>query len=111
MEWLRERLKDGFHVHHIDGDHTNDAPKNLVLIDGVDHMRLHGMVLRLGAVRPLRSGSPAGARNKTLAVGQEAYYARKAGKAWKEIGGRQSLLRAKVYARASGEKWPIPTHS
>ncbi len=41
--WLAERMADGFHVHHIDGDHANDAPANLVLIDGVDHMRLHGM--------------------------------------------------------------------
>lgn len=43
-EWLAERLADNFHVHHVDGDHDNDAPKNLVLIEGLDHMLLfHGM--------------------------------------------------------------------
>ncbi len=43
--WLTERMADGFHIHHIDGDHANDVPANLVLIEGVDHMRLHGMKL------------------------------------------------------------------
>jgi hypothetical protein len=41
-EWLQERLRDGFDVHHIDGDHSNDDPINLVLIECVDHLRLHG---------------------------------------------------------------------
>jgi hypothetical protein len=40
--WLKARLRDGFHVHHVDGNHQNDAPKNLVLMEGVDHLRLHG---------------------------------------------------------------------
>ena len=42
VEWLSDRLMDGFHIHHIDGDKGNNDPLNLVLIDGVDHMRLHG---------------------------------------------------------------------
>ena len=40
--WLRERLRDGFDIHHIDGDHQNNDPKNLVLIECQDHFRLHG---------------------------------------------------------------------
>jgi hypothetical protein len=42
VEWLSERMADGFDVHHIDGDHANDEPSNLVLIECADHMRLHG---------------------------------------------------------------------
>jgi hypothetical protein len=42
LEWLKERMKDGFHIHHLDGDHGNNAPGNLVLIEGMDHFRLHG---------------------------------------------------------------------
>lgn len=42
-QWLRDVLKDGFDVHHIDGDHANNAPSNLVLIEHLDHMGLHGM--------------------------------------------------------------------
>lgn len=40
--WLRARLRDGFHVHHIDVDHGNNAPSNLVLIEAGDHFGLHG---------------------------------------------------------------------
>jgi hypothetical protein len=42
-EWLESKLREGFHVHHIDWDHSNDAPGNLVLMFGADHMALHGM--------------------------------------------------------------------
>lgn len=46
-EWLLERLADGFHVHHADGDHSNDSPTNLCLIEGIDHMLVfHGWRLR-----------------------------------------------------------------
>lgn len=41
-EWLKERLKDGFDIHHIDGNHENNDPANLVLIEHGDHMMLHG---------------------------------------------------------------------
>lgn len=42
-DWLKQRLADGFHVHHADGDHGNDAPENLILIEGLDHMLIvHG---------------------------------------------------------------------
>lgn len=40
-EWLLERLADGFDIHHLDGNHDNDAPSNLVLIDHADHLMLH----------------------------------------------------------------------
>jgi hypothetical protein len=39
--WLQARIADGFSVHHVDGDHGNDAPGNLVLIEHTDHLRLH----------------------------------------------------------------------
>jgi hypothetical protein len=40
-EWLRAHLKDGFDIHHLDGDHDNNDPLNLVLIDAADHMMVH----------------------------------------------------------------------
>ena len=42
-DWFIERMAEGFQVHHVDGDHGNDHPHNLVLIEGSDHMRLHGI--------------------------------------------------------------------
>jgi hypothetical protein len=41
-QWLRERIADGFQIHHVDGNHENDHPNNLVLIEGNDHLRLQG---------------------------------------------------------------------
>lgn len=40
-EWLRERTKDGFDVHHVDGDPANNSASNLVLIEHGDHMAIH----------------------------------------------------------------------
>lgn len=41
--WLNERLLDGFDVHHLDGNHMNNRPDNLVLVEHMDHLRcLHG---------------------------------------------------------------------
>ncbi len=34
--------KDGFDVHHLDGNKGNESPDNLVLIEHTDHMMLHG---------------------------------------------------------------------
>jgi hypothetical protein len=46
-EWLANKLQEGFHIHHVDFDHSNDAPDNLVLVFGVDHLaNLHGWKLR-----------------------------------------------------------------
>lgn len=42
-DWLKRMMLEGFHVHHIDGDHSNNHPGNLALIEGADHMRLHGL--------------------------------------------------------------------
>jgi hypothetical protein len=49
-EWLKTKLSEGFDVHHLDGDHFNNDPANLVLIDHADHMMLHGAnkLVRLG---------------------------------------------------------------
>lgn len=49
-EWLRTKLKEGFDIHHIDGNHFNDSFDNLVLIYHPDHMRLHGMNFSLNRI-------------------------------------------------------------
>lgn len=40
-EWLSARLADGFDIHHMDGDHLNDEPENLALVESGDHLRVH----------------------------------------------------------------------
>ncbi len=55
-EWLEARLKDGFDVHHIDGDTVNEKAENLCLIEHGDHMALHGM--EKGRLHRLHGGKP-----------------------------------------------------
>jgi len=55
-EWLQNKLKEGFDIHHIDGNHCNNDPNNLVLIECSDHMRLHGG--GFGFVRRLKGSVP-----------------------------------------------------
>jgi hypothetical protein len=125
--WLKDKLRDGFHVHHIDGDHSNDAPINLVLIDGTDHMRLHGMKLADG-IRQWRSKKrsnpkPTEAENAPSEAGliyskkaktpgswvefAKVYYSgvKPTDGPWHDIGGRLSM-KARKYAVAQGKAWP-----
>ena len=46
-EWLAGIIAQGFNIHHMDGDHDNNDPKNLVLIEAGDHMMIHNGVARM----------------------------------------------------------------
>jgi len=46
-EWLAGIIAQGFNIHHMDGDHGNNDPKNLVLIEAGDHMMIHNGVARM----------------------------------------------------------------
>ena len=45
------RLPKGWHVHHLDSNYTNDDPDNLVALPNFTHLRYHGMVEHVEAVR------------------------------------------------------------
>lgn len=107
--WLQDRLKDGFDIHHIDGDHKNNDPDNLVLIESQDHMRLHGMRDKSArALSPKR-----GPKLRTVRVGRNAYRAAFAHRSWAtaaEVVGETkaaAIACAKVWAKETGAKWPI----
>lgn len=73
QSWLEEHLRNGFHVHHVDGDHDNNDPANLVLMWGPDHMSvLHGMKV---IPRKGKRG-PRGAQLKRLRREFEAFWAK-----------------------------------
>lgn len=52
--WLRLRLDDGFDVHHVDSNTSNNDPYNLVLIESTDHLRLHGKFVMRNRKGPTR---------------------------------------------------------
>jgi hypothetical protein len=79
-QWLQDKLNEGFDIHHLDGDHFNNELTNLVLIEHVDHMRLHAMSgNRLKAIKVIIS------KKRLVAAGKVAYELHKVGKSWDEI--------------------------
>jgi hypothetical protein len=60
-KWLRGMLKTGFQIHHLDHNHYNDDPANLVLMEGSDHFRVHGFI-KMSEV--LAKGKKLGAKRK-----------------------------------------------
>jgi hypothetical protein len=85
-KWLLRRLAEGFDIHHLDGDHENNDPDNLVLIEHSDHMRLHGgrMVGRLD-----RAG-------KVLGVSERVRKRKEPSKAYLAAKARVDALRARI---------------
>ena len=55
-KWLRERIADGFDIHHIDADDSNNHPTNLILLETTDHtLTIHTLPgSRLDAVKAQR---------------------------------------------------------
>lgn len=132
-DWLREKMREGFHIHHVDGDHSNDDPSNLVLIDGDDHMALHGVPLRDGIAKwrkrerkqikvAVRPPSEEGARLYLLkaeldcswkALAQQYYNGVKPNPnaIWSMIG-VGLMAKARNYAKRVGKSWPpVPTRA
>lgn len=126
-EWLKERLKDGFDVHHMDGDRTNNDPSNLCLVEHLDHMRLHNSPLanRLEAgkaarIMNRRRESSYGYESRDQ-IGAKLYEYRLKPMAWRdafiELCGKPddphfninatAIRLAKEHARKHGLPWPI----
>ena len=118
--WLEERLADGFDVHHVDGDHSNNDPSNLILIEASDHIGQHAGVLGEGLKR-WRS-LPRADHSKGQALYEEKWAS--SSRSWREFAaethdsvkprdaswdqiGAVMCNAAKRYALASGRAWPI----
>jgi hypothetical protein len=95
-DWLKRMLAEGFQVHHIDGDHSNNHPANLALIENVDHLRLHGM---FGLARPgIRIGAIKGgkARMSKMSKKERSAHQSMAAKArWKAVRKRRRVAQAR----------------
>lgn len=114
-EWLKTALMAGFDIHHLDGDHDNDVPGNLILIEVGDHQRIHNGIV-INFTRNGR-GSWEG-HNRRIILGEESYKLRESGLPWREVGVRlypggknptgYSINVAKMYAEYHKLQWPIP---
>lgn len=103
--WLSERLADGFDLHHADGDHFNDNPANLVLIDRDDHRRVHnagpGLFRLLETARVRTQNREA----RAMTEGRAAYDLRARTGRWAGLTNSASYW-ARVYALMTGLPWP-----
>ena len=75
-DWLLDMFREGFDVHHVDGDHDNNAPLNLILIEAVDHMRLHGMHLNDGQKGWRRKVQEKAMRTRAVKRAEKQYVSR-----------------------------------
>jgi general stress protein YciG len=99
-EWLANRLADNFHVHHVDGDHGNDAPNNLALIEGLDHMLLfHGMKNYSANKEAGRLGGLSRAAN--LSQARMTAIGRKGGRKWSAM--CKAKRQGEAHKRANAE--------
>lgn len=107
--WFLTRLAEGFEVHHLDSDPTNNRPENLVLLEERDHKRVHS--LHMARERTEREAEAA-------VLGRLIYEARVEPMMWREayervvgtdtpLGGcARAQHLAKLYADRAGRPWP-----
>ena len=105
-EWMYQASQNGFDVHHLDGDHSNNDPENLVMIFASDHMRLHNAEHFIPLSRCKKNWNEESEGEK-LTRGEFAYKERLKGLGWKEIECKNPILLAKNYAIKKGMEWPI----
>lgn len=118
-DWLRERLSDGFDIHHVDGDHSNDSPSNLILIEAGDHFVLHSGVI-VDGVKAWRSRVN-GPKEKSRS--SEAYAAYQRTGSWQDVyfeisgavnpgrddvrkGAKMMCNMARSWSRRNEKPWP-----
>lgn len=118
--WLQTKLSEGFDVHHLDGDHSNDDPANLVLIESGDHADLHGIPLkrRLSDGKDGRRAIRSQMSEARKADCKRAYEAKTRETTWREIATDLALAGvdpptraralAEAHAYANGLPWPKP---
>ena len=107
--WLDRILAEGFDIHHIDEDHTNNDPSNLLLVETDDHRAiLHGEKISVAVNVEKRIEM----RRTRLTKGEKAYQLRQLGLAWSEVDAFLQITYSNMYARqfalGNAISWPIP---
>ncbi len=63
------KIPKGFHVHHKDGDHSNNSLENLMLMRGSDHLAYHNLKQLAEDIKEDWNKRPIWARLKILSSG------------------------------------------
>lgn len=108
-DFFFEALANGFDIHHLDGDHSNNDPDNLVMIYHFDHFAMHGAKGFENRYKD-RWMSNEEIHEIKATLGEKAYKLRVSGLLWSEIDEileRQALQLAKFYAEQNNLQWPI----
>lgn len=111
-EFLLQALHNGFHIHHLDEDHSNNDPNNLVLIFGKDHFKLHGRYPDMGDGSQKWEDVLADKRAR-LQKGERAFELRKTGMKWVDIAVQiesdqaNTHHMARRFAILNGKKLPV----
>jgi len=63
------QIPSGFHIHHKDGDHTNNSLDNLILMRGSDHLSWHNLKTFSEDMKKNWNNRPKWARHKELSSG------------------------------------------
>jgi hypothetical protein len=104
-DYLKAALLSGFDMHHLDGDHENNDPSNLILIHHLDHVMLHKSIPI--PQRGLVWHDKEGYVNTKLIRGEKAYKEKASGKMWKDINVKNAQPCAKYFAQKNNLPWPI----
>jgi DNA-binding transcriptional regulator YiaG len=95
LRWFRARVRDGFDIHHLDGDKTNNHPANLVMIENADHFMVHNGSRKTVRMSRLERAKAQGIRPKiesVVSLSQEGI-ARKMGVSLEQLAEWQSKSR------------------
>lgn len=114
-DFLYQAIMNGFQVHHVDGDHSNNDPLNLVLIYDRDHKKLHGLTFHRfdeSSQEPRKWEDLRGYYEERVNKGKAAYELRQTPMTWKQVAEKMecqasnALQYAQAYARAKRLPWP-----
>lgn len=108
-EFFLEALANGFDIHHVDGDHNNNDPDNLVMIYKADHFTMHGAKV-FHAKMDGRWMTQEEIDSIKATQGEKAYKLRASGLLWREVDetlGKKTIHLAKFYAQYNKLEWPI----
>ena len=107
--WLDRIIAEGFDLHHIDGDYTNNNPYNLLLVETDDHRAvLHNIKISVAVNVENRLQC----RRTRLTKGEKAYQLRQLGLGWADADAFLRITSSNMYARQfaliNKLPWPIP---